>query len=111
MLTGAWRNSFAILLAGLLLGGATAAAQVATGNVAGTVKDGQGGVIPGATVALTSQTRGTSLTTTTATNGDFIFVNVTQDTYSVKVTMDGFKALERHDVPVSAGDRVALGTM
>ena len=25
--------------------------------------------------------------------------------------MDGFKTLERRDVPVSAGDRVALGTM
>ena len=42
-----------------------AAAQVATGNVAGTVKDAQGGVIPGATVTLVSQTRGTSMETTT----------------------------------------------
>jgi len=111
MLTGAWRNSFAILLAALLLGGTTAAAQVATGNVAGTIKDAQAGVIPGATVTLVSETRGTTLDTTTNTNGDFVFVNVAQDTYTVKVTMDGFKTLERKGVPVSAGDRVALGTM
>ena len=88
-----------------------AAAQVATGNVAGTIKDAQAGVIPGATVTLVSETRGTSLDTTTNTNGDFVFVNVAQDTYTVRVTMDGFKTLERKGVPVSAGDRVALGTM
>jgi hypothetical protein len=88
-----------------------AAAQVATGNVAGTIKDAQGGVLPGATVTLLSETRGTSLDTATNANGDFVFVNVAGDTYTVKVTMDGFKTLERKGVPVSAGDRVALGTM
>lgn len=107
----ALRNSLATLLVGMLLGGAPASAQVATGNVAGTVKDAQAGVIPGATVSLVSQTRGTVTDTVTNTNGDFVFVNVAQDTYTVKVTMDGFKTLERHDVPVSPGDRVALGTM
>src|SRR3984893_4227671 len=94
-----------------LLFAAPALAQVATGNVAGSVKDTQAGVIPGSTVRLISQTRGTTLDTTTNVNGDFVFVDVTQDTYSVKVTMDGFKTLERHDIPVSAGDRVALGTL
>ncbi|HTL01748.1 MAG TPA: carboxypeptidase-like regulatory domain-containing protein [Vicinamibacterales bacterium] len=100
-----------IAVVGLLMWGAPAAAQVATGNVAGTIKDAQGGVIPGATVSLVSQTRGTVTDTVSNTNGDFVFVNVPQDTYTVKVTMDGFKTLERHDVPVSPGDRVALGTL
>ena len=68
-------------------------------------------LFPGATVTLISQTRGTSLDTTANANGDFVLVDVTQDTYTVKVTMDGFKTLERRDIPVSAGDRVALGTL
>jgi hypothetical protein len=111
MVSPLWRNSLAAALIGLFLWGAPAAAQVATGNVAGTVKDSQSAVIPGATVTLVSQTRGTSTDTTTNATGDFVFVNVAQDTYTVKVTMDGFKTLERHDVPVSPGDRVALGTL
>ena len=111
MLTNRWRLLTALLVSGWFLSGALAVAQVATGNVAGTIRDAEGGVIPGATVTLISQARGTKLDTTTNANGDFVFVNVTQDTYTVRVTMDGFKTLERRDVPVSAGDRVALGTL
>ena len=52
-----------LALAMVLLGAAAgpAAAQVATGTVSGTVKDGQGGMIPGATVTLTNERQGTSL--------------------------------------------------
>src|SRR5437763_1406886 len=103
--------AMALTLVLCLCGALPAAAQVETGSIAGTVKDPQAGVIPGATVTLISQTRGTSLDTTANANGDFVLVDVTQDTYTVKVTMDGFKTLERRDIPVSAGDRVALGTL
>src|SRR3954463_3677924 len=53
-----------------------AAAQVTSGSVAGSVKDQQNSVIPGATVTLISATRGTSMDTTTNANGDFSFTNV-----------------------------------
>lgn len=36
-----------------------ASAQIASGSVAGVIKDGQGGVVPGATVELISEQRGT----------------------------------------------------
>ena len=38
---------------------ATASAQITTGVVSGALKDEQGGVVPGATVTLISETRGT----------------------------------------------------
>ncbi len=88
-----------------------AAAQLVTGSVAGTVNDPTGAVIPGATVTLISETRGTRLPDViTSANGDFVVPNVTADRYTVRVTMDGFKTLERTGVSVSAGDRQGLGT-
>jgi hypothetical protein len=87
-----------------------ASAQV-TGTVTGTVKDPQGGVIPGATVTVTSETRGTKLPdVVTDTNGDFTFINVPPDKYTVQVTMQGFKPAKKTEVAVSPGDRQSVGT-
>jgi hypothetical protein len=102
----------ALILIGLtVFGVAPAVAQVTTGNVAGSVRDAQGGLVPGATVTLTSATRGTSLEAQTNANGDFVFPNVTGDTYIIKVTLEGFKTLERKNIAVSPGDRVAVGAL
>jgi carboxypeptidase family protein/TonB-dependent receptor-like protein len=93
----------------LILAAATASAQITTGTVAGTVKDAQGAVIPGATVVLISEARGTkSAPATTSGTGDFVFPNVTPDIYTVEVTMDGFKTIRRSGVRVSGADRVAV---
>ena len=87
-------------------------AQVTTGTVSGTVKDGQGGVIPGATVTLISEARGTRSTpVVSSASGDFVLANVSADTYTIEVTMPSFKTLKRSGVAVSPGARVALGTL
>ena len=88
----------------------TAAAQ-ATATVAGTVKDTQGGIVPGAAIILVSQGRGTTFEGLSGATGDFIITNVPGDSYTIRVTMRGFKTLERTGVAVSPGDRVAVGTM
>jgi carboxypeptidase family protein len=76
----------------LFAGALPARAQITSGSVGGSVKDQQGGIIPGATVTLVSETRGTRFTPVmTSENGDFVFVNVPTDTYTVEVTMPGFK--------------------
>ena len=106
-----WQRLSAAALMVVGLSGA-AWSQVTSGSLNGTVKDAQGASIPGATVSLTSDTRGTSLPpVVTNTNGDFTFVNVAPDTYTVQITMDGFKTLKRSGVAVSAGDRYAIGTL
>ena len=48
-----------VTLALVWLAGTGVIAQITTGTVAGTIKDAQGGVIPGATVVLISESRGT----------------------------------------------------
>jgi Carboxypeptidase regulatory-like domain len=90
----------------------TAGAQGVTGTVTGTVKDAQGGVIPGATVTLISQTRGTtSVPVVTNADGDFVFPNLTADTYTIQVEMSSFRTLKRTGVEVNPGSRIALGTL
>ena len=98
------------LVVGLLLLSAPAGAQITTGTVSGTVKDASGAVIPGVTVVLTSESRGTKLApAVTNESGDFVFPNVTADTYTVEVTLEGFRTAKRTGVAVSGGDRVGLG--
>ena len=102
------RGMFAALI-GLLIAASPVAAQITTGNVAGTVKDAQGGVVPGATVVLISEARGTKTAPVTTNDaGDYVIPNVTADTYTVEVSMDGFKTVRRQGIKVSGGDRVGV---
>jgi hypothetical protein len=96
----------------LLLTAAGAAAQITTGTVAGSIKDDQGLRVPGATVVLISDTRGTRMApVVTNATGDFVVPNVTADTYTIEVSMSGFKSLRRSGIAVSGGDRVGLGEL
>src|SRR5438874_7445615 len=89
-----------------------ALAQITTGTVSGTVKDPQGGVIPGATVVLISETRGTkSAPVVTNETGTYVFPNVTADTYTVEITLEAFKTVKRSGISVSGGDRVGMPTL
>ena len=72
-----------------LAGSPPAAAQATTATVAGTVKDAQGGVIPGATVTLISESRGTTFETVANAAGDFVISNIPGDTYTVRVATEG----------------------
>ena len=78
-------------------GGVGAAAQGVTGTITGTVKDAQGGVIPGATVTLISDTRGTHAGAgrSPAPPATSSFPNITADTYTVQVEMPSFRTLRR----------------
>ena len=99
----------ALALMALCAGALNVTAQITTGTITGTVKDSQGGVIPGANVVLISEARGTkSAPAVTSASGDFVFPNVTPDKYTVEVTMEGFKTLRRTGVQVTGGDRVAV---
>lgn len=87
-------------------------AQGVTGTVLGSVKDAQGGVIPGATITLISDARGTaSAPVFTNESGDFVFPNAVADTYTIQVEMPSFRTLRRSGVDVSPGSQTALGTL
>jgi hypothetical protein len=97
------------LLLALVLTASPALAQITTGTVSGTVKDAQGGVIPGATVVLISESRGTtSAPAVTNETGNYVFPNITPDTYTVEVSLQAFKTVKRAGVIVTGGERVGV---
>ncbi len=86
-------------------------AQTTSASVSGSVQDAQGGVLPGVTVTLTSRTQGNAVTTTTDDEGRFIFAIVRPDSYTLQVSLQGFKMLERTNVVVNANDRFSTGVL
>lgn len=90
-------------------------AQVLYGSVVGTVQDGSGGVIPGATVTITNRGTSQSLSTTTNETGGYTFSNVLAGSYDLVVQSEGFSGytaegievtvnrVRRHDVALSVG--------
>jgi hypothetical protein len=97
------------LVIGLALVPCIAFGQVTTATLVGTVKDAQGAVIPGASVVLTSDTRGVQVgEAITDAQGNFVFPGTMPDTYSVTVKLEGFKTSKSSGLAVSPGDRLAL---
>jgi len=78
-----------------------AAAQSLTGVITGTIKDEQGGALPGVTVTLEGKT-GTK-TVTTGTNGTYRFVALDPGTYSVQTQMTGFAPRRQDNIVVNVG--------
>ncbi len=100
---------FVLLIATLCLGVASAGgAQIASGNIYGTVADAQGGVLPGATVSVVAKSiGGQPRTTVTDTGGQFRFLNLDAATYTVTVELPGFTKQAR-DVIVNTGVNVQI---
>ena len=103
--------TWAVAVALCLLVATPVAAQTTSASVFGQVTDSQGGVLPGATATLTSKTQANTLTATTDAEGRFVFPIVRPDLYSLRVTMQGFKTLERTTVQVNANDRFFSGIL
>jgi len=110
-LSGRWRALVAGAAVMLVMGPGSALAQSTRGSVAGTVRDGQGAAVPGATVELTSPRRNDTQVATANESGDFVFLNLLPDTYNLKVSMDSFKTVEQANVIVNAADRLSLGVI
>ena len=86
-------------------------AQTTSASVSGSIQDAQGGVLPGVTVTLTSNTQGNVLTAVTDEAGRYNFAIVRPDTYTLRVSLQGFKALERTNLIVSANDKLSTGAL
>ena len=97
------RNSIALFLPLVLLFSSSISAfgqSQTTGRIAGTVKDQNGAVIPGADVTVVSKAKGEQRKTTTDAEGNFAVLFLLPGTYSVNVTAHGFDSLLFENVQV-----------
>jgi hypothetical protein len=79
-------------------------AQVLPGNIIGVVHDQSGGVLPGATVTLTSPALpGGPVTAVTNTQGEYRLTGLTAGTYALTITLTGFGTYEESDLRVTVG--------
>jgi hypothetical protein len=94
------------VFAGLILLGITVpngAAQELYGSVVGTVQDGSGAHIPGATIEILNRETNLVMTAVSNQTGAYTFTNVLPGTYDVKVKLQGFKEFTLQKVPVTTG--------
>ncbi len=92
----------------LLVNAPLSAQTAATGALVGTVTDASGGVVPNATVTLTSIDTGQVRTETTGANGQYRFALLQPGNYKVSFTANGFKTDEVPSVTVNVTETPVL---
>jgi len=96
----AWR--LALIACALSLTSAPAFAQGGTtSSIGGVVVDSAGGVIPGATVVVKNVNTGTTFNAFSGPQGRFGIPAVPTGTYTVTVSLDGFKTAVLSDIVVN----------
>jgi hypothetical protein len=86
----------------------TAAAQVLYGSITGNVTDSSGAAIPGATVSIKDEQTGLALSAVTDSTGTYTVRNVTGGTYTMNVSLQGFKEFVQTGIPITAGGVVRI---
>ncbi|MFQ5791774.1 MAG: carboxypeptidase regulatory-like domain-containing protein, partial [Acidobacteriota bacterium] len=88
----------------MVLWGASLLAQGGTGQIAGTVRDEQGGVIPGVAVTLRNVETGVTRVSVTEADGRYRFPSLLPGEYEVKAELAGFQTVEiRGDLIIRIG--------
>lgn len=99
--------ALSLSLAGILVSGA--AAQQQTASLTGQVTDSTGAAVPGASVLITDPTRGTKVTATTNSHGDYQVPQLDPgDAYEIEVTKAGFKQTVQHHVALQVAQAAKI---
>jgi hypothetical protein len=77
-----------------------------SGEIAGTVVDSAGGLLPKATISVVDAQTGLRRTTTTNGNGQFRVLGLAPASYDITAEMQGFATAVRKGVPVAIGQTV-----
>jgi hypothetical protein len=104
----ATRVMMLLSVVGLLTLPQAAFGQAIYGSIFGTVTDTTGAIVPGATITVTDESKGTSVTVASNGTGDFTVEHLIPDVYDVKVDAKGFKGYEQKGVQLSADSSVKI---
>src|SRR2546427_7946658 len=83
-------------------------AQLAQGELRGTVVDESGGVLPGVAITAIHVETGTSRTTTTAANGGYLMPSMPLGTYKGTAELSGFSTVIREGFRGAVGEAGAV---
>jgi len=98
----------AAAIACVLLTALPAAAQFDRGQISGTVKDAQGGVVPGVTVTVTNLDTQKSNSTVSDSTGFYTLPNLPGGKYDVSAELQGFKKALRQNVTLDSSSSQTL---
>jgi hypothetical protein len=92
-----------------VVAGPPACAQIAgQGAISGTVQDGTGALIPGATVLVRENSTGVTVVRQSTGTGYYVVSPLTPGTYTVTITATGFQTFKQENVTVDALATVGL---
>ncbi|HEY5331199.1 MAG TPA: TonB-dependent receptor [Acidobacteriaceae bacterium] len=94
--------AFSLLTICLLVCPAASAQLAGKGAITGTVADASGAAIPGATIVISNDANGISVTTKSTSAGDYSVSSLDPGIYTVTVTFEGFQQLTQKNVHVNA---------
>src|SRR4051794_11619114 len=77
-------------------------AQTSVGQIAGTVSDASGGVLPGANVTIVNVGTRAERAVVTDENGFYVVTNLPIGDYSIEVAGNGFRGEKRSGISVTA---------
>src|SRR5258706_10157255 len=98
------RTSRLLVTAASILFPLMAFAQGLTGAIIGTVKDAQGGILPGAVVRVSSTALiGGLATLTTSEKGQLRFPTLPPGNYALDIELPGFAPYHEEDISIGAG--------
>ncbi|MBL8175259.1 MAG: carboxypeptidase regulatory-like domain-containing protein [Bryobacterales bacterium] len=91
-----------------LLAALTAAAQLTTGSISGSVQDPNGASVPSAKVVAKNESTGLIAETVSTEAGLYLFASLPAGMYSINVEKTGFKKLVRGGIEIRVAQRVGL---
>ena len=80
----------------------TSNAQAIYGSVYGTVTDNTGAIVPNATITVTDEAKGITVTTQSNDSGDYRVEHLIPDLYDIKITAQGFATFDAQHIQIYA---------